>query len=387
MNIYKNENAYIIDFLLLFSISYAIINRHYFVDSKNRIFDSFQESRMGLNHMGNDKVFYQGKRVVEKLNELINDKRIGQRELAAHCNSLGYSVSQSTISKILTGTQKLTIDHIEMFADVLKIPFETLIEICCKAEDSGRLFLHLGLGEQNLAMNPEKESIIYNGYMGDFYVYFLSTSKTEQGQVIEGELSVNSQDGYCRAEMRITTASGVKVYRGQMMISKEMKTGYIFLLNPDSGEITSIYFRYRRMNSTLRVRLGLMLTISSGDNAIPTIGYCLMIREQIEKERLGNVSHILKMSPDYYWIADREEGLDWPAQLDIQSKEARIYSVNEGMIERALENEDAPETYLRLLAWIKQNSLNTIEHMEVNEKIDLSFFRSFYSTYPNIRDG
>lgn len=361
--------------------------RSAFFDSKKRRHDSIKESWVELTGMGNDKVFYQGKKVVEKLNELINDKRIGQRELAARCNSLGYSVSQSTISKILTGTQKLTIDHIEMFADVLRIPFETLIEICCKAGDSGRLFLHLGIGEQNLAMNPEKESIIYNGYMGSFYVYFLSTSKTEQGQVIEGELSVNSQDGYCRAEMRITTASGVKVYTGQMMISKEMKTGYIFLLNPDSGEITSIYFRYRRMNSTLQIRLGLMLTISSGDNAIPTTGYCLLIREQIENERLGNVSHILKMGSDYYWIAEREKGPDCPVQLNIQSNEAKIYSIDGGALERALENEDAPEAYLRLLAWIKQNSLNTIEHVEVNEKTDLSFFRSFYSASPNIRDG
>ncbi|GFH90225.1 hypothetical protein IMSAGC002_01470 [Lachnospiraceae bacterium] len=342
---------------------------------------------MGLTGMGNGKEFSQGKKILKKLNELIDDKRIGQRELAAYCNSLGYSVSQSAISKILTGTQKLTIDHMEMFADVLGVPFDILMEMCCRADDSGRLFLHLGLGEQNLAMNPEKESVIYNGYMGDFYVYFLSTSKTEQGKVIEGELRINSQDGYCRAEMQINTISGTKVHTGQMMISKEMKTGYIFLLNPDSGEISSIYLRYRRMYSILQVRLGLMLTISSGDSALPTTGYILLNRKRIEKKHFGDVAHILKMEQDYYWISDFGEGLDCPVQLNVQPKDAKVYSIDAGMLERGMEKEENPETYLRLLSWIKGNSLNTIEHVEVNDRVDLSIFRSFYSTYPNARDG
>ncbi|GFI57021.1 hypothetical protein IMSAG025_00452 [Muribaculaceae bacterium] len=77
----------------------------------------------------------------------------------------------------------------------------------------------------------------------------------------------------------------------------------------------------------------------------------------------------------------------FPVQLNVQPKDAKVYSIDAGMLERGMEKEENPETYLRLLSWIKGNSLNTIEHVEVNDRVDLSIFRSFYSTYPNARDG
>lgn len=329
--------------------------------------------------MEKDKNFSQVKKILEKIKEMIDDKNIGQREFALQCNKLGYAVSQSAISKILAGTQKLTVEHLEMFAEALGMPFGTFMEICCRTESSGKLFLHLGLGGQYLATNPEKEAAIYNGYLGDFYTYFLSTSKTEQGQVIEGKLNLKLTEGYCKAKMGINTDAGVKTYVGQMLISKEMKVGYLFLLNPRSGEITSIYIRYRRMSGNLKVRLGLMLTVSAGDNALPTVGYFLLNRKQIPKNNLKDVAYMLKMQRDYYLIPDYGEGLNWPFELDVQPRRANLYNVNASILERMIEKGDNLESYMNALSWLKEKSLNSIEHEEVNEKIDLSFFHAIAS--------
>ncbi len=308
------------------------------------------------------------------INEVIGNLNLGQREIADRCREAGYAVSQSTISKLLTGKQRLTIEHVEMFADVTGCSFEVLVENSRRKMRQGRLLLNTALPTQYLVMNPYDDPEAFRGYLGEYWTYYLSTSTTEQGKVVKAYLKIEERKGYCYVSLTIPTgADKVKKYEGQMLVSKEMKTGYIFLLNAKTGEITSVYMRYRSMRvEDLLSRVGLMMTISSGDSALPTVSYLLISRRELNEEY---VPDLLRMSGEYYLMLDIDEELhryiDFLGFSPVADKPVAIDRI---ILRRKLLNAGKEQDYLRAVSLLHKTAINTIERIQIDEEIDLEFF-------------
>ena len=310
------------------------------------------------------------------INEMLEALNWGQRETAERCREAGYTVNQSTISKLLSGKQRLTIGHVEMFADVTGCSFDTLVENSRRKMRQGRLFLNTALPSQYLVMNPYDDSDAFRGYFGVYWTYYLSTSTTEKGKVVKATLKIEARKGYCYVSLMIPTRTDkAKKYEGQMLVSKEMKTGYIFLLSAETGEITSIYMRYRRMRiEDVLARVGLMLTVSSGDSTLPTVGYLLISRRELNEEYIPD---LLRMGGEDFLMPNMDEELHhYISSLGVPFAPDKPATIDRRVLRRELLNAGKEQDFLRAVSLLHRTALNMIERIQVDEDIDLDFFEA-----------
>ena len=313
--------------------------------------------------------------IVKRIKEMIEKQGIQQSELTKRCQQLGYSVSQSSISKILTGSQRLTVKHLEMFSKLLNVPMEELMV----KRSSKRLFFDSKISAYYLSDDPQSDPKTFEGYLGHYQVYFLSSSSTEKGQVKNAKLIIEKEKNYCRAELKLAFGNmGVKSYQGQMLVSREMKTAYILLLNNETGELVVIYIRYRRLQvQGLVERFGLVVSCGAGDSIVPTVGYLLLTKGELSQDCLGDLAGALKIGIGNRFITVPAEKLDLDMKKQVEpylvKTETALCIDKQKMVREMFEAEKGRQC-LEIIGRLVGQAYNGAEHLNVDETLDWEMY-------------
>lgn len=303
----------------------------------------------------------------------MNEKRISQKELLQKIGVYSDAFSQSTLSKILSGKQTMTVNNLEIFSKALEVPINLFFE-----EEDKLFFLQNEV--EGFWVETQKNANIFKGYLGTYNIYFFAPSQTERGQVLSGKLNLLSKDNVCCANLKIFIANdqqgGVTVgkskeYFGQMIISKTMESAYIIVMNPQLGDLGTIVFRYRRFRSeNLEIRLGLALTSSAGDFNLSTAHYVLISHKEISQEKIKVISNVfMRIGNDNCCISDTE--LD---EFRDEFPETRLFFDQLKQTSQLYYSVD----YYQLLNWVTQNCSKEIQ-LDVLSKILNFGYRGKYN--------
>lgn len=232
--------------------------------------------------------------IIKNINSLMEEKSIKQLDLASRSN-----ISQSSLSKILKGEMRLTLQHIFKISLALDVSPEQLLSLSQKIENNTSDNSYSNYNDTGMIneqyMNEQilirdKNHPAFNGYNDNtFYIYLYSTITTESF-LLEGKLSFNSKGSpYTKAEMTLDTgkinAEGKPIekhYSGELIISLTMGACYCILTNPEIGEICFLNFRHMFIfNQNLECRVGTISSTSSGGNRLPVIQRILISRRPL----------------------------------------------------------------------------------------------------------
>lgn len=249
--------------------------------------------------------------IVDRINKIMNVRHITQSRLVEMCQSAGYSISQPEVSKILSGKSKPTVFFLVALGEVLGVSLDYLT-------GGGRSESVLMLEGKNFAVDPGVDEEFQN-ITGEYWVYYETTDPYDD-KVLTGELYLeNNGAGYCEARLCIHTGEyrdGSEVdknYKGQLVISHRMRAAYCFLYSSKVAEICLVLFRYRSFAiREMTCRLGMAVTMSSGEKKMPTAHKLLITREKLDKKALNMVIPYLRFQTEgirisEYGIADAIE--------------------------------------------------------------------------------
>lgn len=300
----------------------------------------------------------------ENIREILKSQNISQVELQKKCEELGYFVSQPEISKILSGKTPATVYQLSAFSKALDISVDQLLY----GKQDGRAFYFSG--GKTFLTNPLDEA--YNGYMGMFHVLLRSTSPFEN-KWLYGKLIFSASDDsepVCEAEFQLDTGetdkkgrTAIKYYRGQLIISSKLGTGYCILMNPDIGEMVFIEFRHRNfLVRQVECRLGLMISSSSGEAKLPVVQKVLLSRSPFSNsEELAEVAPYLKFVQEEIFISkERYERMKCKyVQYNISAirdhLDSPYYVLNEEMIRAGNRKKNRFEI-AKLLSILRENA-------------------------------
>lgn len=229
--------------------------------------------------------------VIKRLKEYMDKNDIKQLDLARESN-----INQSTLSKLINGETKLTLQHIFRICNALKIDPEVLLSFDQEIVTNNISQIDTGivnkryLDEQILIRTTTHPA--FKGYVGNkFYIYFYSTISTETS-LLEGKFSFEDTEyhNYCKATLTLFTGQKdsknedvTKTYRGELIISLTMGTCYCLLINPEIGEICSINFKHAFLfNQKLISRVCTVNSTSSGGNRLPIMQRALITETRLE---------------------------------------------------------------------------------------------------------
>lgn len=248
-----------------------------------------EESEMKQQTEAAVKGYY--KLVAQRIHNAMRRKDISQSLLLKKCAENGYVISQSTLSKILQGTTAISLINAVQICRVLKEDIADMLSV------DERDVIREGSGSMEL---DSPSQLIYRGdhpvfraYLGKYHCYFFSTISNED-KIIHGilELKATESGSRCIATMILETGKKdedgepiQKSYEGDLVISTAMNAAYCTLVSKKIGEICYFIFRYSQINyEKLICRLAIAITVSAGDNRLPTAHRML-----ISKKELGNI--------------------------------------------------------------------------------------------------
>lgn len=229
--------------------------------------------------------------VLKRIKEYMDKNEIKQLELSRNSN-----ISQSTISKIMNGETKLTLQHIFRICNSLKVDPEVLLSFDQEIITNTMSQIDAGilnkkyLDDQILIRTTTHHA--FKGYVGnEFYIYFYSTISSETS-LLEGKLLFEDTEyhNYCKATMVLYTGQKdlngkdvTKNYYGELIISLTMGACYCILINSEIGEICSINFKHAFLfNQRLISRVCTVNSTSSGGNRLPIMQRALITETKLD---------------------------------------------------------------------------------------------------------
>lgn len=238
--------------------------------------------------------------ILETIKNKLQDMRITQKKLSDTTD-----ISQPTLSKLLSGKTKFTVEQLARIAYALNLDISELIS-----------FSHTDIPFQNnqrvvtTHSIPENDNLVcttnrpaFKGYIGNkYYIYFYSTISSET-QLIHGTLSLTaSNENKCLIHLEIYTGqidvSGNKIkktYTGDMIISVSLGSCYCTLINAEIGELCFLSFHHMFLFSQdILCRLGAVLTTSSGGNRRPTLHRMIISKYKFDLSEGSKDFHFLK---------------------------------------------------------------------------------------------
>lgn len=227
----------------------------------------------------------------EILKEYMAKMNISQTELAKLCTAKGYQVTQSSVSKVINNTKKMSIEECRAFCDALNISADILLFPNTRRTMSTDSFF--------LLSDEERQSA--KGILGEYTLFFASTAEEERKRIIDGNLKLYEGDACIHAEIDINIRnSDPKHYKGYLRIGNPATVAYIIVKRMPQGEISVLAFRYRDFQKErMQCRTALCLTTSAGEKKEPLIHRVALIRrgtvsESVKEALINGISVFLK---------------------------------------------------------------------------------------------
>lgn len=233
--------------------------------------------------------------IKNRINALMTQQNIKQLELSERTN-----IGQPTLSKLLKGDMKLTLQHIIKISHALNIEPSDLLALDKSLDIQGdyspfQYSFHDGILNEKyvneLILIRDTKHPCFNGYKDvKFHLYCYPTISTESA-LLEGELQFTPSEktdcclahlDLCIGKLDKDNTPIMKKYDGELLISLSMGACYCILANPDNGELICLNFNHMFFNhQDMICRMATMVSTSSGGNRLPVIQRALLSQEKL----------------------------------------------------------------------------------------------------------
>ena len=231
---------------------------------------------------------------IKRINSLLEQKNLKQADLVTLTN-----IGQSSLSKLLKGEMRLTLQHIFKISTALGISPEDLLAFNKDIPDALSVPSYIPMTETGLFNEQylheevfirDRNHPAFNGIKNTRFHMYLYPTITSESFLLDGTLSFNTENSsFCKAEMTLNTGKVdtegkpiKKQYSGELIISLTMGACYCVLTNTEIGEICFLNFKHMYLfNRDLECRVGTISSSSSGGNRLPVIQRILISKHPL----------------------------------------------------------------------------------------------------------
>lgn len=232
-------------------------------------------------------------RVRKRIVNIMDSNGLSQAYVLAQAQEQGYTLRQSTLSKIISDGSSMSLSNIVQISNILNLDLNDLLSESENLDVRLRAPISSGQNNMRLIFDPKTQDM--KPYLGEYYAYFFSTVSSED-KILMGKLvfeasldkkrtlaSFSFETGKMNAENKPIK----KEYTGELFLSPAMSAAYCALKSEEIGEISYLIFNYKYINyEKLECKVLLSLTSSAGSNRVPTVHRMIITRKEIPIEEL-----------------------------------------------------------------------------------------------------
>lgn len=227
-------------------------------------------------------------RVRERIKRIIDVNGLSQAYVLSQAQEQGYTLRQSTLSKILNEGSSMSLPNIIQIANILNLDLNDLFSESESLDVRLRVPLTSWKNTSRLICDPKSQDML--PYLGEYYAYFLSTVSSED-KILSGKLVFSASQDNKRTLAFFSFETGKKnaksepikkEYIGELLLSPSMSAAYCTLKSEELGELSYLIFNYKYINyEKLECKVLLALTSSAGSNRVPTVHRMIITRSEI----------------------------------------------------------------------------------------------------------
>lgn len=248
--------------------------------------------------------------VGSRLSKAMKEMGLNQNQLLGMCNEKGYLMTQSTLSKMLSGSNSQMLLIVQV-CDVLGLELSEVLSLDSTQEVHWKKQTEQP-GQGSSQIITDARDSVFRGYKGKYHVYFYTTKNEEY--IHHGFFSLDEDpfthqcvtDFWFKTGERNSNGEEIeKHYTGTASCSSSMRTIYCEVKSEEIGEISYILFHYDFLAyQDLECRLALSITVSSGVKRLPTMLKLLLTRRELSQEELDYLCGQLKLNHSEILISE-----------------------------------------------------------------------------------
>ena len=280
-----------------------------------------ESNQLKSNHEKTEMINEANTRIFSRIKDVMRDRQITQTDLADRCAWCGYNISQSEISKLLSGSEKMDPCKLAVICRALNIKSENLLSLVfdSKVTNDGAGFI--------TDVNDKK----FKGYIGDFYGYFCSTKDKDTIHMGVFKFFKDKYSNDCKVSFRFSTGQKDKnkkpVYSefvGTAKISDALRAICCEMTSTDdSNDVSYIIFKHDFIkNQQCECRFGMVVTIGAGIKRLPVAHKILICRQELSPEDIPFVRGQLRLNDNSFLVSEQKyKEFTKDANLPIQAKQ------------------------------------------------------------------
>lgn len=235
----------------------------------------------------------------KRLSMAMESLHYSQQQILLKCSEQGYAISQSALSKMLSGANIQTLQVVQ----VCKVLGLNLSEVFSLDRDA-EIHVRERQGIQSDQIVTDARNNVFRGYKGTYAIYFYTTKNEDYIHHGIFKLVEDPVTHQCMADFRFKTGEKdenekdiEKHYSGPVYYSLSMQTIYCEIYSEEIGEKSYLLFHYDFLAyQNLECRLVTAITVSSGVKRLPTMHKLLLTRNTLTSDDLDFLCGQLKLN-------------------------------------------------------------------------------------------
>lgn len=254
-----------------------------------------------------DKKNEYNRKIGERLSTLVKALNFSQQQILLMCENKGYHISQSSLSKLLSGSSIQTLQVVQI-CDVLDVDVSEVLSLNPETE----IHYKKNSPKEDMPIITDARNNVFRGYKGKYHTYFYTTKNEEFIHHGIFELKEDPHTHQLVTDFQFKTGERnsrgeeiEKHYVGTANYSVSMQTIYCDIKSEEIGEISYILFHYNFLAyQDLECRLATAITVSSGIKRLPTMHKILLTRKELAENELTYLSGQLKLNNSEILISE-----------------------------------------------------------------------------------
>lgn len=261
-----------------------------------------------------------------RITDAMKQKGITTAALIELCEALGYSIKQSTISKIRQGLASMSVMNLVYICKALNLDLNYILSLddnVKTTDEAGNETAITNIGKNAYESNRQSEVFISDcddwkiaPYLGTYYGYYCSAAIPRDN--IEEVMIVirNPENGCQMTEVEMTYETPFlgageqgrlkRRYVGALTLSEKAATVYCSLSCNETGKQFHFAFLHNRKvyeRGKLETIVCAVLTTNRGDNYAPTIQRMILTRKKLGLDKVKLIRSQLKMNDQMILIS------------------------------------------------------------------------------------
>jgi hypothetical protein len=224
---------------------------------------------------------------------------ITQKKALDLCSAQSVNLSQSQLSKILSGSTTSILQTVQL-CEVLGLNLSEVFSTNPNVE----VYCHNKASDEPSNIITDARNSVFRAYLGTYHIYFYATQSEDTIHRGIFELKEAPETHECTVSFRFKTGDInehgdeiEKCYNGKAFYSATMQAIYISVSSEKIGELSYMLFHYDYLTfKKLESRLVAAITVGSGIRRLPTMHKLLLTRTELTDEELNYLCGQLKLN-------------------------------------------------------------------------------------------